>query len=120
MAPILCILSLLLVSPAKAAISSDLVRRRKASVVNVFKSVINGLNVQAAGIAQGTGFIVDAKEGIIATNKHVAGTSPSQIKITFENGESTQARLLHYDAWHDFAFYKIEVEKLGILNNPVG
>jgi len=31
-----------------------------------------------------------------------------RFKIVFENGQSTDARLLHYDAWHDFALFKID------------
>jgi len=70
------------------------------------------LNSEKVGVFTGTGFIVDASEGIIATNYHIAGTSPQQVKITFENGESTEALVLHYDVWHDFAFYKVDVSTL--------
>lgn len=98
---------------ASAEVPEALVRAKKKTVVNIEISVVHGLGMQAPGIAAGTGFIVDAKEGIVATNKHVAGISPSQVKITFENGESTDAKELYYDAWHDFAFYKLDPKKLG-------
>lgn len=97
----------------RAGIDDGLVARLKPTVVNVEKSLTVGLNLEAAGRFRASGFIVDAKRGILATNRHVSGSSPAQYKIVFENGQSTEARLLHYDAWHDFAFLKIDSEKLG-------
>lgn len=85
-----------------------LVAKLKASVVNVERSATVALNGEQAGLATASGFIVDAQRGIIATNRHVAGTGPSLVKIIFENGQSTDARLLHYDAWHDFALFRID------------
>ncbi len=93
---------------APAADLAPLVATRKASVVNVERSGTVTLNGEQAGRGKASGFIVDARRGIIATNRHVAGTGPALVKIVFENGQSTQARLLHYDAWHDFALVKID------------
>ncbi len=76
------------------------------------QNITHCLNSEKVGVFSGTGFIVDSVEGIIATNYHIAGTSPQQVKVTFENGESTEALVLHYDVWHDFAFYKVNVENL--------
>jgi S1-C subfamily serine protease len=81
-------------------------------VVNIEQNITHCLNSEKVGVFSGTGFIVDAAEGVIATNYHIAGTSPQQVKVTFENGESTEALVLHYDVWHDFAFYKVNVENL--------
>ncbi|MFQ5930193.1 MAG: trypsin-like peptidase domain-containing protein [Acidobacteriota bacterium] len=97
---------------AGAEIDEQLVIRLKKTVVNVQTSVSHALNTERVGKFAGTGFIVDASSGIIATNRHVATTSPSQVKITFENGESAKARALHYDIYHDFAFYQLDVSKL--------
>jgi S1-C subfamily serine protease len=77
-------------------------------VVNIEQNVSHPLNSEKAGVFAGTGFIVDSKMGVIATNFHIVGSSPQQVKITFENGESCGAVSLHYDAWHDFAFYRFD------------
>ena len=79
--------SLGLAVPAAAEIPEALVLKMKKAVVNVEKSVMNALSSEQTGRFHGTGFIVDAKRGIIATNRHVSGTSPTQVKITFENGD---------------------------------
>ncbi|MDD5627562.1 MAG: trypsin-like peptidase domain-containing protein [Elusimicrobia bacterium] len=102
-----------LLSPARAAIDGALVAKLKPTVVNIERSWTVGLNSEGSGRGRASGFIVDAARGIIATNHHVAGSGPSLFKIVFANGQSTDARLLHYDPWHDFAFLKVEPGRLG-------
>jgi S1-C subfamily serine protease len=107
------LISVLLLPPASAAaISSRAVVQLKPCVVNIQRFSVVGVNAEGRGNLQASGFIVDAKRGIIATNRHVAGTSPSRFKIIFENGQSTDAKLLHYDAWHDFAFLSVDPSAL--------
>lgn len=109
LAPILVLLAV----PVFADIPASLVQKLKPTVVSLEISVQHGLNSEAPGKRSGTGFLVDARRGIIATNRHVAGTSPARIKVVFEDGRTAEARPWHYDAWHDFAFLKIEPEDLG-------
>jgi S1-C subfamily serine protease len=99
-------------SLSRSSIEKRLILSQKKCVVNIEQNITHCLNSEKVGVFSGTGFIVDAAEGIIATNYHIAGTSPQQVKVTFENGESTEALVLHYDAWHDFAFYKVKVNTL--------
>jgi S1-C subfamily serine protease len=99
-------------APLVAEIGEGLVVRYKPVVVNVEKSSSVALNGESPGQGKATGFIVDAKRGIIATNRHVTGTSPCRVKVVFENGQSAEARLLYYDAWHDFGFFQIDPAKL--------
>lgn len=102
------LLTLLLCAPVAAEVPVELVGQLKPGVVNIEISVQHGLNAETSGKRTGTGFIVDAERGIIATNRHVVGTSPGQIKIVFEDGSTAQARQWFYDVWHDFAFIKLE------------
>ena len=106
MRTLLLILALCL--DARAEIPSEMVAKLKPGVVNIEISVQHGLNAENSGKRGGTGFIVDAERGIIATNRHVVGTSPGRIKIVFEDGSTAEARHWFYDAWHDFAFIKLE------------
>jgi S1-C subfamily serine protease len=80
----------------------------KPMVVNIEKSSEIVFEVEKIGTAHATGFVVDAKRGIIATNAHVTGISPSFVKINFFDGSFTEARILYYDPVHDFGFYKID------------
>jgi len=93
-------------------IDRKLIQSQKKCVVNIEQNITHNLNSEKVGVFSGTGFIVNAKEGIIATNYHIVGSGPQQVKITFENGESTEANVLYYDCWHDFAFYKIDPKSI--------
>jgi hypothetical protein len=44
------------------------------------------------GAFQGAGFVVDAERGWILTNAHVAGRSPTNLKIAFEGGKLIPSR----------------------------
>ena len=80
----------------------------KPMVVNVETSSEVVFEMERKGTSFATGFVVDAEHGIIATNQHVTGTSPSYVKINFHDGSFTEARILYYDPTHDFGFYQID------------
>lgn len=64
---------------------------------------------QDKGNFKGTGFIADKKSGLVVTNAHII--SPASIGIyyvNFFNGKQSEAKLLYYDSWQDFAILKID------------
>lgn len=80
----------------------------KPMVVNVETSSEVVFETEVKGTNFATGFVVDAERGIIATNRHVTGSSPAYVKINFHDGSFTEARILYYDPTHDFGFYQID------------
>ncbi len=80
----------------------------KPMVVNVETASEVVFETESKGTSFATGFVVDAERGIIATNRHVTGSSPAYIKINFHDGSFTEAKILYYDPTHDFGFYKID------------
>jgi S1-C subfamily serine protease len=91
---------------------TDDIARFKPSVVNIERSAEVVFESEQQGTSFATGFIVDAERGIIATNRHVTGISPSYVKVNFFDGSFTEAKLLYYDPVQDFGFYKIEPNDL--------
>lgn len=87
---------------------ADKIERLKSSVVNLEVTSEVNLAFDRAGKWYGTGFIVDAERGIIATNRHVTSRSYPSIKITFIDGSSTEGKVLYYDYYHDFAFVQFD------------
>ena len=59
---------------------------------------------------QGAGFVVDAKRGWIITNAHVAGQSPSIIRVAFADGPWRPARKIYVDSFTDVAVLAIDAE----------
>lgn len=86
---------------------TDQIAAFKPMVVNVETSSEIVFETEAKGTSFATGFVVDAERGIIATNRHVTGSSPAYVKINFHDGSFTEARILYYDPTHDFGFYQI-------------
>jgi S1-C subfamily serine protease len=84
----------------------------KPTVVNIERSSEIVFETEKQGKSYGTGFIIDADKGIIATNAHVTGISPSNVSINFYNGSITQAKKLYFDPVHDFGFYQLDPQKL--------
>lgn len=107
---------------AAPSIDNALVLRLKPTVVNVERSCSIGLGGDHAGLFRATGFVVDARRGLIATNRHVTGQSPAVYKIVFHNGQSTEARLRYYDPWHDFGFLQVDPKALDfpLTEAPLG
>ena len=65
------------------------------------------------GKTQGTGLILNAQEGIILTNAHIAnGNYVAQYDVTLFAGQQLKAKLLYSDPQHDFAFLKVEPKEL--------
>jgi S1-C subfamily serine protease len=93
---------------AAGEIPQKVVMRVRPSVVKIETANSVGFGLEPSGSRIGTGFVVDAARGIVATSAHVVVSSPAQLRVTFHDGESTAARLLHHDAWHDFALVELE------------
>jgi serine protease Do len=65
-----------------------------------------------AGAFEGAGFVVDAKRGWILTNAHVAGHSPSTLKVAFEGGRLMPAVRLYVDPYLDVAVITYDPSQL--------
>lgn len=55
----------------------------------------------------GSGFVIDAKEGLIATNNHVIDKADT-IEVIFSDGSKLHAKLLGKDAKTDIALLKVD------------
>ncbi len=90
------------------------IERLKPTVINLEVTTQVNIGLDRPGTRHGTGFIVDAKRGIIATNRHLTSMSPAHIKITFIDGSSTEGKLLYYDYYHDFAFIRFDPSSVAL------
>jgi len=86
------------------------------------------------GSFQGAGFVVDAERGWVLTNAHVAGHSPTELKIAFEDGRLIPAERVYVDPQLDVAVIsympvqlkrrppapKLECKRLPPIGHPVG
>ena len=91
----------------------QLSRNLKTTVVNIELARPIGLSEDRAQFDSGTGFVVDAQLGLVATVQHVTGESPlRRVDLVFSNGEKVVGDLYYYDPWHDFSFIKYDPKQL--------
>jgi S1-C subfamily serine protease len=62
--------------------------------------------------SQATGFVVDAKRGLILTNRHVVTPGPVRAEALFNNQEEVELTAVYRDPVHDFGFYRYDPSKL--------
>jgi len=65
--------------------------------------------------AQATGFVIDAKRGLILTNRHVVTPGPVTAQAIFQNREEVQLFPVYRDPVHDFGIYHYDPEKLRFI-----
>ena len=62
-----------------------------------------------------TGFIVDKKNGIILTNRHVVTAGPVRGVATFFNKEEVPVHAIYRDPVHDFGFFKFDPSRVRFM-----
>ncbi len=65
--------------------------------------------------SQATGFVVDAKRGLILTNRHVVTPGPVTAQAVFLNREEVALYPVYRDPVHDFGFYRYDPSKLRFI-----
>jgi S1-C subfamily serine protease len=65
--------------------------------------------------AQATGFVIDAKRGLILTNRHVVTSGPVTAQAIFLNREEVQLYPIYRDPIHDFGIYHYDPSKLHFI-----
>lgn len=84
------------------------VARVADSVVSLKLSHLRNFDGGGQGGSTATGFVVDAEQGIVLTNRHVVGSGPIRLSATFQNQERVDAVPLYRDPIHDFAFIRYD------------
>ncbi len=64
---------------------------------------------------QATGFVVDAKRGLILTNRHVVTPGPVTAQAVFLNREEVTLYPVYRDPVHDFGLYRYDPTKLRFI-----
>jgi serine protease Do len=67
----------------------------------------------------GSGFVIDAEEGIVVTNNHVIADA-DKITVNFNDGTSLDAELIGRDQKTDIAVLKVDPKKYALKAVPLG
>ena len=85
------------------------------AVVVLRVRVPRAFDTQMAAYEMATGFVVDAEQGIILTNRHVVNPGPVVAEAVFLNHEEVEVRVVYRDPVHDFGFYRYDPDDVEFM-----
>ena len=89
--------------------------RISRGVVAVQIDLARSFDTEVNASLQATGFVVDAKRGLILTNRHVVTPGPVTALGVFVDREEVQLHPVYRDPVHDFGFYQYDPTKLRFI-----
>lgn len=85
------------------------------SIVTIRVDAVRSFDTARSSSAQATGFVVDAKRGIILTNRHVVQPGPVVAEALFANREEIELKPIYRDPVHDFGFFQYDPSALKFI-----
>ena len=82
------------------------------AVVTLRVSKARPFDTRTNALLDGTGFVVDAENGIILTNRHIVSTGPVHAVAIFPNHEEIEVERIYTDPVHDFGFLRYDPAEL--------
>ncbi|MGI9262465.1 MAG: S1 family peptidase, partial [Woeseiaceae bacterium] len=86
--------------------------RISSGVVSIRVDSTRAFDTEWNSSSQATGFVVDAKRGLILTNRHVVTPGPVVAEAIFLNNEEVRLTPIYRDPVHDFGFFQYDPEDL--------
>jgi S1-C subfamily serine protease len=94
---------------------SETLKRVSSGVVSIRVDGTRAFDTEWNQSAQATGFVVDAKRGLILTNRHVVTPGPVIAEAIFINNEEVELLPVYRDPVHDFGFFRYDPEVLRFI-----
>jgi S1-C subfamily serine protease len=101
--------------PASPANWAQTLERIATGVVTIQIDATRAFDTEWNATAQATGFVIDAKRGLILTNRHVVTPGPVTSQAIFLNREEVQLYPVYRDPIHDFGIYRYDPSKLKFI-----
>ena len=86
--------------------------RISSGVVSIRVDSTRAFDTEWNTSSQATGFVVDAKRGLILTNRHVVTPGPVIAEAVFRNNEEVELTPVYRDPVHDFGFFRYDPAEL--------
>jgi S1-C subfamily serine protease len=101
--------------PSSPANWAQTLERIATGVVTIQIDSTRAFDTEWNTTAQATGFVIDAKRGLILTNRHVVTPGPVIAQAIFLNREEVQLFPVYRDPIHDFGIYRYDPAKLKFI-----
>ncbi len=107
--------SLVPVSAAEDSRWTRTLERAATGVVTIQVDQTRAFDTEWNMSSQATGFVVDARRGLILTNRHVVTPGPVTAQAVFLNREEVTLYPVYRDPVHDFGFYRYDPSALRFI-----
>jgi len=94
---------------------SHTIERIASSVVTIQIDQARAFDTEWNSSGQATGFVIDAKRGLILTNRHVVTPGPVTAQAVFQNREEVTLYPIYRDPVHDFGVYRYDPASLRFI-----
>lgn len=94
---------------------SNVINQVTDSIVTIRVDAARAFDTASNSSSQATGFVVDAKRGIILTNRHVVQSGPVVAEALFSNREEIELKPIYRDPVHDFGFFQYDPKALEFI-----
>ncbi len=91
---------------------SATLERISSGVVSIRVDSTRAFDTEWNSSSQATGFVVDAEQGLILTNRHVVTPGPVVAEAVFRNNEEVRLTPVYRDPVHDFGFFRYDPAEL--------
>ncbi len=88
------------------------IERISTGIVSIRVDSTRAFDTEWNSSTQATGFVVDAKRGLILTNRHVVTPGPVVAEAIFPNNEEVRLTPIYRDPVHDFGFFRYDPREL--------
>lgn len=95
-----------LVKPTSAW--QSMLANAKSAIVMLKTALARHFQEEKPMVSNSTGFVVDAKQGLILTNRHCVSQGPSRVVAIFVESEELPCEPVYTDPIHDFAFIRYD------------
>ncbi|ORX89660.1 trypsin-like serine protease [Basidiobolus meristosporus CBS 931.73] len=82
------------------------------AIVSIRFSQVAAFDTEGPENSEATGFIVDAEQGLILTNRHVVGAGPFVGEAVAHDHEEVDVYPVYRDPVHDFGFLRFDTSKI--------
>ncbi|KAJ2712698.1 hypothetical protein H4R19_002620 [Coemansia spiralis] len=90
-------------------------KRAISSIVSIKAQCVRSFDTETSGTYTATGFVVDARAGLILSNRHVVNPAPIVAQAVFANYEEVELQPVYRDPVHDFGFFRFDPSKLKFM-----
>src|SRR5690606_32181555 len=108
---------LLIAAPlaAQEATWNRTLERISSGVVSIQVDSTRAFDTESNQSTQATGFVVDAENGLVLTNRHVVTPGPVKAQAVFLNQEEVALYPVYRDPIHDFGFFRYDPTELKFI-----